>query len=1042
MKKFWNGKAPLVFALCLFCAQIALAQQTRTVAPRITAAVDETKLVTLTGNTHPLAQARFDQGAAPDSLQLERLMIILKRSPEQEAALRTLLDAQQDSRSPNFHKWLTPEQFGKQFGPADSDIQVVTGWLESHGFRVTNVTKGKTTIEFSGNAALVRQAFHTDIHNFVVNGEQHWANTRDPQIPAAISPVVSGIKSLHSFFKKPMHTLVKSNAPITVKKGPIPAINLTDGSHALVPGDFATIYNVKPLYTGGTTGSGKTIGIIGRSNINLSDVSDFRTLAGLPANNPTVVLNGPNPGDLGGGEEIEALLDNEWSGGIGQGASVKFIVSESTETADGVDLSALYIVDNDLTDVMSESFSLCELALNNDINNGQVQFDLLVSEQAAAQGITFIAATGDAGAAGCDNAGESVAQFPASVGLPASTPFTTAVGGTQFDEKGDDALYWSANNGADFSSALMYIPEEVWNESCAAGSCPSGVNPNLSSGGGGPSAIFGKPAFQAGVAGIPSDGARDIPDISFSAAGHDGYIVCQGHGTNSGCDMGSVFVVAGTSASTPSFAGIMSLVDQKTNSRQGLANITLYRLAAGETLANCNASKLEPAAPPAANCIFNDVTVGNNSVPGDTGFAATTGYDRATGLGSANVANLVNGWAPDTRTASTTTLTIAPASFMHGAAGVTASGSVTGSGGTPTGDVAFVADGTTLPGTGFQTLAGGTYNTSVPDLPGGGPYNVVAEYSGDTKFSPSKSTAFSVTVTPEPSSVVVSAINGNTGNPLAASVPSGTLIFVRVDAAGASGQGIPTGNVTLTDADANDGATLKLNSFGFAELQTSNLPSGSHAFSASYAGDASFNSSSSTSPANFTITGGTGGGSFTIGVSSATMTVAAGTSAMTTVSATGTGGFAGTVTLTDSVAGPNGAVEPPTCAFSPANTIALTSGAPMGQVTMTCTTQMKSHVLFILLRGPNRPVWLGVSAALALLCIFALGLPMQKRRWGTAFALVVLAAASAVAGCGGGGGGGGGGGNPGTTPGAYVVTITGTSGSTTAPTKTFTITVQ
>jgi len=1039
MKKFWNGKALLVFALCLFCAQLALAQQPQTVAPRITAAVDETKLVTLTGNTHPLAQARFDQGAAPDSLQLERLMIILKRGPEQEAALRTLLDEQQDSRSSNFHKWLTPEQFGKQFGPADSDIQVVKGWLESHGFRVTNVTKGKTTIEFSGNAALVRQAFHTDIHKFVVNGEQHWANTRDPQIPAAISPVVSGIKSLHSFFKKPMHTVVKRNAPIIVKKGPIPALNLTDGSHALVPGDFATIYNVKPLYTAGTTGSGKTIGIVGRSNINLSDVSDFRTLAGLPANNPTVVLNGPNPGDLGGGEEIEALLDNEWSGGVGQGASVKFVVSESTETADGVDLSALYIVDNDLTDVMSESFSLCELALNNDINNGQVQFDLLVSEQAAAQGITFVAATGDAGAAGCDNPGEATAQFPASVGLPASTPFTTAIGGTQFDENGDDALYWAASNGADFSSALKYIPEEVWNESCSTAQC--GNNANLSAGGGGPSAIFGKPAFQAGVAGIPSDGARDIPDISFSAAGHDGYVVCQGHGTTSGCDMGSVFIVAGTSAGTPSFAGIMSLVDQKTNSRQGLANITLYRLAAGETLANCNASKLEPAAPPAANCIFNDVTVGNNSVPGDTGFTATTGFDRATGLGSANVANLVNGWAPDTRTATTTTLTIAPSSFMHGSAGVTASGSVTGSGGTPTGDVAFVADGTTLPGTGFQTLAGGTYNTSVPDLPGGGPYNVVAEYSGDTKFSPSKSTAFSVTVSAEPSSVVVSAINGTTGNPLAASVAPGTLIFLRVDVAGASGQGIPTGSVTLTDADANDGATLKLNSFGFAELQTAALPSGNHSFSASYTGDASFNASSSTAPAAFMITGGGGGGSFTVSAVPASQSVAAGSPAMTHATATGSGGFAGTVTMSEVVVGPNGAVEPPTCAFSPANTVALTASTTSGFVTMTCTTQAKSHVLFMPLRGPNRPVWLGVSAALALLCIFALSLPKQKRHWATAFALVALAAATAVTGCGGGGGGGGGGGNPGTTPGTYTVTITGTSGSS-SPTTTFTITVN
>ena len=1031
MKTSWNGKALFVFAVCLFFAQIALAQRS-TVAPRITAAVDETKRVTLTGNTHPLAQAQFDRGAAPDSLPLERLMLVLKRSPQQEAALRTLLDEQQDRSSPNFHKWLTPEQFGQQFGPADADIQIVQGWLESHGFRVTNVTKGRTVIEFSGTPALVRQAFHTEIHKFVVNGEQHWANTKDPEIPAAIAPVVGSIKSLHSFFKKPMHVVVKSNASVVVRRGPNPAVNFTDGSHAMVPGDFATIYNVKPLYTGGTTGAGRTIGVIGRSNINLSDVSDFRSLVGLPANTPTVVLNGPDPGDLGGGEEIEALLDNQWSGGVGQGATVKFVISESTETVDGVDLSELYIVDNDLADVMTESFSLCELALNNDINNGQVQFDLLVSEQAAAQGITFSAATGDAGAAGCDNAGESSAKFPASVGLPASTPFTTAVGGTQFDENGDNTLYWAANNGADLSSAKSYIPEEVWNESCSMAQC--GNNANLAAGGGGPSAIFDKPAFQSGVTGIPSDGHRDIPDISFSASGHDGYVICQG-GSCAGASP-SVFVVAGTSAGTPSFAGIMSLVDQKTNSRQGLANIMLYRLAAGETFANCNASTLEPGTPPAGNCDFNDVTVGNNSVPGDTGFNATTGYDRATGLGSANVQNLVNNWAGAIGKTSTTTLSLSASTVTHGTP-VMASGTVTGSGGTPTGDVAFVANGTSVAGSDLVTLSGGAYtNFPIPDLPGGGPYNVVAKYSGDTAFAGSTSNGVSVTVTPEDSTTTISAINGNSGNPLAATVPAGTLIFLRVDVAGSSGQGVPTGTVTLTDADANDGATLTLNSFGFAELQTKSLPSGSHSFSATYSSDASFNASSTAAPAAFTISG---GGSFSVSADPTSMSVAAGSPATTTVTATGSGGFAGTVTLTEVVAGPNGAVEPPTCAFSPANTIALTSSTTSDHVSMTCSSQAKSQVPFVRLRGPNRPVWLGVSAALALLCIFVMSLPMQKRRWTTAFALVVLAAATAVAGCGGGGGGGGGG-NPGTTPGTYTVTITGTSGA--AHTATFTITVQ
>ena len=921
MKMSANRKALLVCAICLLFAQISLAQnasvaQSAPAAARITVAVDDAKRITLTGNVHPMAQAKFDRGAAPDSLPLDRLMLTLKRSPQQEAALRTLLDEQQDRNSANFHKWLTPEQFGQQFGPADSDIQVVKGWLEAHGFHVTNVAKGRTVIEFSGNAAQVRQAFHTDIHKFLVNGEEHWANTRDPEIPEAIAPVVGSIKSLHSFFKHPTHVVLKKDAKVTVRPGANPAVNLNGGSHALVPGDWATIYNAKPVYTAGTTGAGRTIAVVGRSNIDLSDVSDFRSVFGLSANTPTLVLNGPDPGNLGGGEEVEALLDNQWSGGVGQGATIKFVVSESTETIDGVDLSALYIVDNDLGDVMTESFGVCELALGNNINNGQVQFDLLVGEQAAAQGITFTASTGDAGAAGCDNASEASAQHPISIGIPSSSPFVTAVGGTQFDENNDDTLYWAATNGADASSALKYIPEEVWNESCSTAQCGAS-NANLSAGGGGPSAIFAKPAYQSGVAGITADGHRDIPDISFSAAGHDGYVVCQG-GSCSGANP-SVLIVAGTSASTPSFAGVMSLVDQKTNSRQGLANITLYRLAAAETFANCNGSTLEPGTPPQASCIFNDTTVGNNSVPGETGFpngqfAAGVGYDMGTGLGSANVQNLVNHWGPDTRTASTTTLSAAPTSSVHGTA-VTVNGTVTGTGSTPTGDVALVASGTTLPGNGFVTLAGGNFNgTLVTGLPGGGPYNLVAKYSGSTTFQPSTSAPVSLTITPEDSTITIVALNGNTGNPLAASVPAGTPIILRVDVAGLSQSGIATGSVTLTDSDASDGASLTLNSFGFAELQTTTLPAGSHSFSATYAGDPSFNASATAASAVFTISGG-GGSSFSVSANPTTQSVAKGSAASTTITATGTGGFAGTVALTASVAGPAGASNTPACSF-------------------------------------------------------------------------------------------------------------------------------
>jgi hypothetical protein len=1061
MKTSWNGKAVVLCALCLFFAQLALAQaQAPAVAPRITEAVDDTKLVTLKGNTHPMARAQFDQGAAPDTLPLKRLMLVLKRSPQQEAALRTLLDEQQDKASPNFHKWLTPDQFGKQFGPAEADVQVVKGWLESHGFEVTNVTKGKTVIEFNANAGLIKQAFHTDLHKFVVNGEAHWANTSDPQIPAAMGPVVDGLTSLHSFFKKPMHVIVKSKTQVEMHPGPRPSASFSGGFFGMAPSDWATIYNVAPVYTANITGSGKTIAIIGRSNIHISDVSDFRTLFNVaPTSNvPEVVLDGPDPGDLGGGEEVEALLDNEWSGGVGSGAAVKFVVSETTETIDGVDLSELYIVDNDLADVMTESFSLCEA----DAGTSYADFEEQVAEQAAAQGITFVAATGDSGANNCDNPGtETTASGPISVGLPASTPFTTAVGGTEFNDHNDDSIYWSTSTGA----ALKYIPEFVWNESCIASNCPPGVNsgggegPNIAAGGGGASSIFTpKPAFQSGVAGIPNDGARDIPDISFVAGGAIceantgatctsvnlpfGYLVCQG-GSCSGSSP-TVLLVAGTSGSTPSFAGVMSLVDQKTGSRQGLANIVLYHLASGETFSQCNGSTLEPGTPPASTCVFNDVTVGNNSLPkqggGETsGFSAGTGFDLASGLGSANVANLVNNWGSFVRTTTTTTLSLTPTSIMHGQ-NVTASGTVTGSGGTPTGDVAFVADGTTLAGTGFEPLSGGNFNgTAIPDLPGGGPYNVVAKYSGDTKFAPSSSTAVSVTVTPEPSATSISVLSGTTGNPIT-SAAAGSLVFISVNVAGNSGQGVPTGTVTISDADASDGATLTLNSIGNAELQTTTLSSGSHSFSASYGGDPSFNSSSTTASATLTITGTSGGGSFSLSASPNAAATTPGSPASTTITATGSGGFAGSVALTASVSGPAGATAPPSCSFG-TSPIALSASTTSGTSSMSCSTIAASQVIYVPQRGPNRPIWLALGASLALACIFLLSLPAPKRRWASAFALLVLASAAVAVGCGGGGNGGGGGGGGGTSSGVYTVTVTGTSGSSTQ-TTTFTITVN
>ncbi len=641
-------KTILVLSALAFSA-FAVTAQTSAVPPRITQPIDEGNLVTLKGNTHALARPQFDRGAVSDGLTLERLQLVLQRSPQQESALTALLAQQQDKSSPNYHKWLTPEQFGQRFGPATADIQAVTGWLEQHGFTVTNVSNGRTMIEFSGTAGLVRNAFHTEIHNFVVNGENHIANTSNPQIPAALAPVVAGVASLHNFF--PRSQLVRTGKRATVPFSPgKPVTHLTfgPGDYALGPADFAVIYNVQPAYTDNIIGSGRTIATLGVSDIDASDVSDFDSVFGLPGGNWSVIHNGTDPGITSSGDQTESTLDNEWAGAIGYGAAIKFVVSKTTTTTFGTDLSAEYVVDNNIADIMTVSYGACEA----DETASYISLENSIAQQAAGEGITFTAASGDAGAEDCDNpATETVATGPISVDLPGSTPYAVSVGGTIFNEGSNDDLYWSTNTSA-YPSALSYIPEDVWNESCKSGQSGC-TTPSIYAGGGGVSGSFALPSFQQGfnVPAAPNAFVgRGVPDVSLSAAGHDGYAVCLSGGCVPVGGEITLDIIGGTSASSPSFASIMSLVDQRTNSRQGQASTVLYALAKTESFASCNGSG-SPALSAGSGCIFNDTTAGNNAVPGETGYGTATadyqagvGWDPATGLGSVNVENLVTKW--------------------------------------------------------------------------------------------------------------------------------------------------------------------------------------------------------------------------------------------------------------------------------------------------------------------------------------------------------------------------------------------------------------
>ena len=826
-----------VLASALLCSSV-LAQQ---VAPaiRIVNHVDESSLVTLKGNTRPEAIAKNDRGRVSDNLPMTDLILVLSRDAAQQAAFEKFVASQYDSSSPNFHQWLTPEQVGENFGPSQTDIATITNWLTGHGFSVDSVSKDRMSIRFSGTAGTVSSALHTEIHNLQVNGVGHIGNMTDPQIPAALSPVVVGVKSLHNFFPRPLHHLGSqvtrdkasgqwkrlSNVGLTSSPGsagataplkvlPAPGINTnasaqpefgitgsSNGQSYLVedlgPWDFATIYNITPLWNASTPidGTGQTIAIAGTSDIcvgqsgapcnGANDVATFRTYFNLPtniaANTPIRVSGNSSPLTVcvstlptalcGQGDLLENSLDVEWSASVAKNAQIVLVSSFPTSaTDDNLFDSESYIVNNVSTlnaRIMNVSYGECELGLG---TAGNVEYYNLW-QTAASEGIAVFVATGDSGSPSCDQGGDSSGvPAPAEYGLTvsgiASTPYNTAVGGTDFNWcplnstdacATEAAPYWGTSNSTtNKSNALKYVPEVPWNDTCTSplalpfmktffsgitysGSgnqtysvtdAETGCNAlgyyaqelgndgdgvllylvdTVGGGGGASNCVVStsttttdtctagatstgatkiasgatipsinltnngwqKPSWQAGVTGIVNDGVRDIPDVSFFASdgflSSSAYLICVSQ--VAACSYSSATEpvsqeVGGTSVATPAMAGIMALINQKLGSAQGSPNAELYSLAAKQTYSGCSAETVSNS----SNCYFNDIDTSTNAMvcdysasggppspncaiahPGDyygilTGFSATTGYDEATGLGSLNVANVVNAW--------------------------------------------------------------------------------------------------------------------------------------------------------------------------------------------------------------------------------------------------------------------------------------------------------------------------------------------------------------------------------------------------------------
>ena len=565
---------------------------------RIRGVVESTATVALRGNINRGAIPSDDRGALDLSAPIHGMRLILGLTKDQATALDQLLEDQRNPSSPDYQRWLTPEEYGERFGITDNDLAKLTAWLQSQGFTVDQVARAHNWITFSGTAGQVREAFGAELHYYESDGKRHFANATEPLIPSSLAGVVDAIRGLDDFRPEPQ--------PQTFK--PIPDFNASNGFHYIGPADLATIYDIQALYTAGFDGTGQKLVIAGQTDINLSDVRAFRAQFALPAKDPQLVLVGSDPG-TSQSDQIEANLDLEWAGAVARNATIIYVYSQN------VFESLEYAIDQNLAPVISVSYGGCETA-------SPLSFRTL-AQQANAEGITWMNASGDSGAAGCDNDGERAATQGPAVTFPADIPEVTAVGGSELNE--GSANYWSAQNGSGLKSALSYIPEEAWNDTAQGY--------GLASGGGGASALYTKPWWQTGP-GVPNDQARDVPDVSLTASGdHDGYVIYSG----------GLISVGGTSASSPSFAGIVAILksisggkrrDRKARARQHQPS--LYSLSANTT------------------GLFHDITKGNNVVPcalaskgcgsGSFGYAAGPGYDLATGLGSVDAYNLVTGW--------------------------------------------------------------------------------------------------------------------------------------------------------------------------------------------------------------------------------------------------------------------------------------------------------------------------------------------------------------------------------------------------------------
>jgi hypothetical protein len=1017
-------------------------------ADRLTGPIDASQMVAVRGSLHGLAKAEFDRGRADANRTLRGVSLAFKPSAAQQSALNKLLAQQQDMSSPNYHKWLTPAQFADRFGMSQSDVNKVISWLQAQGLTVTRTANSRNQVSFNGTVAQLEAAFHTEIHNYLVDGEIHYANATEPSVPAALSGMVLAVQNLHNFQPKPRAKFRKMSPDAA---NPDFTSHIS-GNHFLSPGDFATIYDVQALYTAGVDGTGQKIALTGQSSLNLVDIANFRSAAGLPANVPTLLLMpGTGSSTRCSGDEGESDLDVEWSGGVAKNASITLVypglVSGDTCSARsfGAFDALQYAIDQNVAPVISNSYGNCEANIglaNAQTIQGWVQ-------QANAQGQTVVSSTGDSGAADCDFQSTSATQGFA-VDIPGAIPEVTGMGGTEFN--GDAAgivtngnasatPYWSGTSGGTdtISSALSYIPEMGWNDS-AFDIANGGF---ISSSGGGASTFFAKPSWQTGT-GVPGDGKRDMPDLALnSSADHDGYLFCSEDGGSTivaTCTSGfrdassNLTVVGGTSAAAPTFAGILALLNQSLGAT-GLGNINpqLYSLAASNP------------------SVFHDVTAGSNIVPctGGSpscpatapfqfGFSAGVGYDQVTGLGSVDANALFTAW-PASRNGSSITMLPSATNIASGAS-ITFTVTVTPSAGVGTVRFSTLNNGsTTVLGTAplnvpYPPSITGTAAFTTTALPGG-TNSITATYEGDASHKASTSVPSVVTVSDftlaagptSPSSVpagqsasitlTISPVNGSTqtinftnstsSNPGSCStgLPAGALCSFN-----------PTG-VTL-NGTASQSVTLTITT-----VANMTVPSGAQAITVT--GTPSGSGGTHTTAVNLTVTA--TNQSFVLTTNAATFTVAVGSTAMVnvTVANPSAGGgspipFVGATTalpLTYTCGGLTATLEI-SCQVSPGNGQPTSATA----VTVSFVTTPKTAQLTPL--GGRRIFYAMLLPGLFGI-VFAAG---SRTRGARLLGLIVVLGFSTLwmGACGGSGNNIQK--NPGTPPGTYPVTINATTG--------------